>query len=858
MSEPPIHGPSRRARLGRRRRRLYVTTAVLALLSAVGLWVGLRAYRANAPDTYLPGQANADITRKLDLGIPAEAPDPRFTDVTTASGLGDFRAFAGVRSSQLPEDMGGGAAWGDYDGDGDDDLMLVSAGGPLTASEADRALSTLYENLGDGTFRPARNAPTVRILGMGAAWGDYDADGDLDLIVTGFNALRLFENDAGNLRREPSFTSRDGFWAGPAWGDYDADGDLDLYVCGYVRYRSAEGDGPTAAEQYGTEVPYTLNPSSYPPQPNLLFRNDGAGGFTEVAEDLGVSNPTGRSLSALWHDFDNDGLLDLYVANDVSDNAFYRNTGDGFEDISHPAFVADYRGAMGLAAADWNDDGDDDLFITHWVAQENALYDSLLVDLGPPAAGAPAVRFMDAADMVGLGQIALQRVGWGAAFADFDHDGRQDLVVANGSTFENEGDANGLRPQPSFLFWNRDGQAFHDLTPLIPALTTPHVSHGLAVSDYDNDGDIDIAIVDLDGGVRLLRNDMETVGAWLKLRLRARPNGRDIEGGTGAAIAVHAGGVARRRTVSSGSYLSQNSLTAHLGLGAAESIDRVEVRWRPGATDTYTGVDVNATWLLVEGRGEAERVAAAVAPPAVSAREATTRFWVSHRAGMDAMKVDGDPAAAIPHFRDALRYDPDHEDALYYLGNCLVAVGEPDEALESFERLIAANPSSHRGLKQWGTLRAATARDAADLDDAHATLLRALELNQEETGVLLALGELDLLRGDAAEADRRFGLVCQANARSVPGFFLRGYVAWADGDADAARAMLLRAFEARGGEQAPEGAVLEGEVRAAMHTDDTPLAAFPSGWTGELDADAAYRPLADHLRAFRERIAGSR
>jgi hypothetical protein len=240
-----------------------------------------------------------------------------------------------------------------------------------------------------------------------------------------------------------------------------------------------------------------------------------------------VSNPTGRSLSALWHDFDDDGWLDLYVANDVSDNVFYHNTGEGFEDISHPAFVADYRGAMGLAAGDWNDDGDDDLFITHWVAQENALYDSLLVDLGPPTDGGPAVRFMDAADMVGLGQIALQRVGWGTAFADFDSDGRQDLVVANGSTFETAADPKGLRPQASFLFWNRDGQAFDDLTPMLPALATPHVSRGIAVSDYDNDGDVDIAIVDIDGGVRLLRNDFETDANWLKLRLRARPDGRE-------------------------------------------------------------------------------------------------------------------------------------------------------------------------------------------------------------------------------------------------------------------------------------------------------------------------------------------
>jgi enediyne biosynthesis protein E4 len=846
----------RPVRLGRRRRRLYTTLVALAVVGGAGLWLGIRAYRAQAPQGYVPGQDDADITSKLDLGIPAEAPDPKFTDVTEAAGLGGFSTFAGPRTSQLPEDMGGGVAWGDIDGDGDEDLLLVAAGVALTASETERPSSIVYENLGDGTFEAAAGIPGIRINGMGAAWGDHDADGDLDLVVTGYNAIRLYENERGSLGRDYSFPDSEGFWAGPAWGDYDGDGDLDLYVCGYVRYRAQEGSGPTAAEQYGTEVPYTLNPSSFAPQPNLLYRNDGAAGFVELAEELGVSNPTGRSLSALWHDFDDDGLLDLYVANDVSDNAFYHNTGAGFEDISHPAFVADYRGAMGLAAADWNDDGDDDLFITHWIAQENALYDSLLSDLGPPAEGGPAVRFMDAADMLGLGQVALQRVGWGAAFADFDHDGRQDLVVANGSTFENDAEPKGLRPQPSFLFWNRDGEAFHDITPLVPALAEAHVSRGLAVSDYDNDGDIDIAIVDLDGGVRLLRNDIEKRGNWIKLRLRATPNGRAIAGGTGASIVVRSGGVARRRSVSSGSYLSQNSLTLHIGIGAAESIDGVDVRWRAGATDTYTGLEPNATWLLVEGAATPERLAqgaratATQPPSSVSAREATTLFWQNHRAAMDATKVDGDYAAAIPLFREALRYDPDHEDALYYLGACLVAMGDTDGALASFARLVEVNPSSHRGLRRWGTLRASTAESAAHLDAAYETLARAQKVNQEETGVLLALGEVDLLRGRHGEAERRFSLVCQANERSVAGFFLRGYVAWQAGDAEAARAILQRATDARGDEKTPEGAVMEGDVLTAMHTDATPLAAFTRTWEGNRDPDAAYRPLANHLRAI--------
>jgi enediyne biosynthesis protein E4 len=863
------NGRPRQARLGRRRRRLYTTAVALAALCAVGLWVGLRARRDQAPAGYVPGEENDAITRRLDLGIPAEAPDPVFTDVTEESGLGAFRAFAGERSTQLPEDMGGGVAWGDIDSDGDEDIALISAGAALPATAGDRAPSRIYVNNGDGTFSPAPAAPDMRIVGMGAAWGDFDGDGDLDLVVTGFNVVRLYKNEDGALLRDDSLPEVEGFAAGAAWGDYDADGDLDLYICRYVAYRPREGDSPSAAEQYGTEVPFTLNPSSFAPQSNLLFRNDGDAGFVDVAEALGVSNPTGRSLCALWHDFDDDGLLDLYVANDISDNAFYHNTGDGFEDISHPAFVADYRGAMGLAAADWNDDGDDDLFITHWVAQENALYDSLLADLGPPPDGAPPVRFMDAADIVGLGQVALQRVGWGTAFADFDHDGRQDLVVANGSTFQTSAQTSAaedgsapmtLRPQASFLFWNRDGEAFHDLTPIAPAFAEPHVSRGLAVCDYDNDGDMDVALVDLDGGVRLLRNDIEKRGAWVKLRLRARPGGRAVAGGTGASLTVYAGGVARRRAISSGSYLSQNSLTAHVGVGNAATIDRVEVRWRRGVTETYTGVAPNAEWLLVEGeaaptrRGPPSRPGSAEAP-ALSARETTTRFWASHRAAMDALKIDSHYGAAIPLFREALSYDPEHEDAIYYLGSSLVAVGETDAGLAQFDRLIRLNPLSHRALKRWGVVRATTARSTRDVEDARAMLLRALDVNQEETGALLALGEVALLSGDYAEAERQLALVCQANEQSVAGFFLRGFIAWRQEQAPATRALLGIAAEARAAGGLPGSQLMEGSVTTAMHTDETPLSAFTGAWGGELDPRKAYTPLDVHLRAFGARLA---
>jgi hypothetical protein len=209
----------------------------------------------------------------------------------------------------------------------------------------------------------------------------------------------------------------------------------------------------------------------------------------------------------VWHDFDQDGWLDLYVANDVSDNVLYRNVGGRFEDISHPAWVADYRSAMGMATGDFDRDGDDDLFVSHWVAQENAFYENLLVNRNarPQAPSQPGnatqrppVVFIDVADQKGLGQISLPFVGWGTEFVDLDQDGWLDLLVANGNTLELEGSSpRQLKPQEMFLFWNQKGQCFHNLAQLSPALREQRSSRGLACADYDRDGDADCAIADL-------------------------------------------------------------------------------------------------------------------------------------------------------------------------------------------------------------------------------------------------------------------------------------------------------------------------------------------------------------------------
>jgi len=847
---PPEAAPAgapRRRKLGTRRRRLRRTVALLAVLAALFAAVGWLVYHFSRPPVRRPGEDLPDITTKLSQGVSENAPEPLWTDVTRDAGLAGFRTFAGPRSSQLPEDMGAGAAWGDYDNDGDEDLFLVSAGGNLDQGAAGWPPSLLFENLGDGTFRRDDRFPDTRISGMAAAWGDYDNDGWLDLVVTGYRALLLFHNDGGRLSPAPALPAPDGYWAGAAWGDFDNDRDLDLYVCGYVAYRAGDGGSPRASQQYGAAVPFTLNPASFEPQPNLLLENRGDGRFEEVALLHGVSNPGGRSLGALWHDFDADGRLDLYVANDISDNALFLQRDDGFEDVSLRALVADYRGAMGLAAGDWNRDGDDDLFITHWIAQENALYDSRLND-SPPADGGPRrLVFSDLSAPLGLGQIALPMVGWGTELADFDADGWLDLVVSNGSTFEDDGQPKKLVPQLPFLFWNRHGERFENLAPGNPALAVPHVGRGLALADYDQDGDLDLLLVHLDAGVQLLRNDMAT-GHQVQVRLRNRgPRADSGEGfGDGSTVIAQVGDATLRRTVGGASYLSQSSRTLHFGLGAAQRIDRLEVHWLGGETESYGPLAAGGLWQIREGDPEPRLLAGEPA----RTRHSVTAFWEAHRAAMDAMKREGDLERAIVLFRRALALDPSHEDARYYLANCLAATGEPAAALDELDRLRRQNPQSQRAQLRWAVLRAVHATSEADLAAAEAAAERALEINREETGSLLLLGELALIRGDDARAEQRLALACRTNPRAAGGFFLRAFIAHRAGRDDESRDLLLAVRQARGKDWKPAGAVSEGEVKSRMHDEDSPLSASWQAWNGEADPATAFTGVERRLAAL--------
>jgi enediyne biosynthesis protein E4 len=822
---------SSRARRRTRRSSQALTTAVLAsVFVATAVVFGIvQPWKAERP--YVPGQGVEGITRELDRQAPASAPAVRFTDVAAEAGL-DFRHFHGSRSVQLPEDMGSGLAWGDYDGDGDDDLLLVNISGSLEARGAwssSPASTRLYRNDG-GRFTDVTEQMGVgfRGLGMAASWADFDGDGDLDLLVTAYEGIALYRNDGDRFTDVAAEVglSAEGFFSGAAWADYDRDGDLDLYLCRYVRYRFRPEDAQQQVRQYQAMVPSSLNPSAYEPAPNVLYRNDG-GRFTDVTAEAGVANAAGRSLAAVFSDFDSDGWPDLYVANDVSDNALFRNRGDGtFAEISHEAWVADYRGAMGLALGDYDNDGDTDLFVTHWVAQENALYRNLHGELPPdPARGGPAMRFIDEAERLGLGQVALDFIGWGTTFLDYDLDGRLDLFVANGSTFQDSAAPARLVPMRAQLFWNKGPDTgFVEVGAQSgAAFSVPVVGRGSAVSDFDGDGDPDIAVLVHSGAPLLLRNDQQLGRNFLKLRLAGRGANRFA---IGARVLLHAGGRLQSRELTAGSsYLSQDSLTLLFGLGDQSVVERLEVRWPDGEIQLFEALEAGRELLLVQG----EATPPSPAPPG-DERERVRRFWSVFRqatAAKDAGRWD----EAIGLFERALLDEPAHETALHFLGTSLFELGRYPEALAVWQRLVAINPRSASGLFQLGNVRSCPEPGAPwDLQRAAAHFEALQALNPDQTGPRARLAEIDLALGRLDEAAARFEQVLGTNHQDTGSFYLLGYVRLRQGRTDEAAALLGKAAEAIRGQSPVRGILGEGDSTAALRTNFPQRRLFAPLW----------------------------
>ena len=479
-------------------------------------------------------------------------------------------------------------AFFDADGDGDQDLLFVNSRrwpGHRTEPEPTAAL---YLNRGDGTFedKTAGSGLDVPLYGMGVAIADYDADGDQDLYLTVLGPNRLLENAGGGVFREAPHAAAvadPGFSSVATWLDADRDGDLDLFLLNYVEW-SIEEDIFCALD--GVNKSY-CTPESYNGASAILYRNDGAEGFTDVTREAGLFNPRGKGLGVAVLDFDDDGLFDLAVANDTQPNYLYRNLGGGrFEDagvLSGIAFAENgaARGAMGIDASDYDGDGMPDLVIGNFSNEMVSLYHNEGVGF-----------FIDQAPVSEIGRNSLLTLAFGAFFFDYDLDGRQDIFVANGHV---ENDIAAVQQRVSYrqaphLFRNRGDGGFDEVTTASPDLAQPMVARGAAFGDMDGDGDPDLAVSGNGGPARIFRNDGGERNGWVGFRLRGGNSNRD---GIGAKIilAIEDAGMTRSETrvvKSATGYASQNQLEVVFGLGSGGRAVSAEVLW-PSGTRSEVG-----------------------------------------------------------------------------------------------------------------------------------------------------------------------------------------------------------------------------------------------------------------------------
>ena len=523
----------------------------------------------------------------------------QFVDVTEAAGI-TFKHING-ESGRLYylETMGAGAAFLDYDNDDDLDLYIVNSA-PLLGFVTDTPpTNSLYRNDGDQGFTDVTAEAGVGHLGygMGCGTADYDNDGDPDLYVTNFGENVLYRNNADGTFTD--VTGHAGVGDGDRWSsscafvDYDHDSDLDLYVVNYLDYDIVE-DG----EWYDTNGRRIYsNPRIYKGVSDTLYRNNGDGTFTDVTQRAGVYNDTGKGLGVTCGDYDNDGRMDIYVANDTTPNFLYRNMGDGtFTDLGVVAGVAYNEegvaeGGMGVDFGDYNNDGSLDIFVTNFSRETNTLYRNNSNGI-----------FADVTYMAHLGDSTFLKLGFGTKFFDADNDGDLDLFVANGhvySTVESQSDTIEYA-QADQLLLNMEGFSFRDVSHECGTyFSIKGVSRGAAFGDYDNDGDTDIFVVNLNQKAVLLRNDGGNGNNWLKIKIIGVKSNRD---GIGARIRVVTRSHTQIREVQAGSsYLSGHDLRLIFGLGADTEAREVTITWPSGLEQTLTAVEANQFLVVTEG-----------------------------------------------------------------------------------------------------------------------------------------------------------------------------------------------------------------------------------------------------------------
>jgi len=519
-----------------------------------------------------------------------------FRDITKDAGI-TFEHHAAPEKKFIVESMSGGVALFDYDNDGLPDIYFVDSLTVETAGNSNAAQSALYHNLGSGRFEDVTGKSGLAHpgWGMGVCTGDENGDGWEDVYVTAIGGNHLYRNRHDGTFEdvtERAGVGASGWSAGCGFADYDRDGHLDLFVSRYVKIDLAhlpEFGKDKTCEYRGIAV--QCGPRGLQGESDLLFRNDGNGRFTDVSDRAGVSDPRGYfGLGIAWFDYNDDGWPDLYVANDSTPNFMYVNQKNGtFKEQAFPLGVAvsedgAEQGSMGVALGDYDHSGRFSLFVTNFAEEYNALYHN------------DGDHFSDVSFRSRTAASSLPYVGWGDAFLDYDNDTWADIIAINGHVYPQldkvkMGVSAGYR-QRKLLYRNRGDGTFEDVsTRFGPVLTEPRVSRGLAMGDIDNDGRVDVVINDLDGGPQVLHNELTSAGNWVIVKLKgAAPNTDAI----GAVITVTTGAVRQRALIQSGtSYISQNDMRQHFGLGSAEVVDSIEVRWPDGTTTKQERVKGN-------------------------------------------------------------------------------------------------------------------------------------------------------------------------------------------------------------------------------------------------------------------------
>ena len=526
-------------------------------------------------------------------------PSVQFNDVTGSSGI-TFKHALSPEKKYIAESMSGGVALLDYDNDGYLDIFFVNSLTVELLKANKQTRSVLYRNNRDGTFSDVTDKARVGDVGwgMGCAVGDFNNDGFDDLYVTSIGPDHLFKNSGNGTFTDvtqKAGVSDPRFSTGAAFLDYDNDGRLDLFVTNYVgfdiNHLPTFGDGPTCQFK---GVPVQCGPRGLPGAGDSLFHNNGDGTFTDVSKKAGVADSRGYyGLDVVGSDFDGDGLIDIFVANDSTPNFLYHNNGNGtFSEIGFESGTAldkngNEQGCMGVTLGDYNHDGLLDLFITNFDDEYNVLYRN-----------AGRGSFVDVSYESGVAMISLPYVGWGTKFFDYDNDGWLDLFVANGHAYPQR---DRYRQRKLLHRNNRDGTFSEVAAQVGSALMEERASRGTAFGDIDNDGDVDIVVNDLDSAPQLLRNDGGSKNNWILVKTIGTKSNRN---GIGAKVKVVSGDLTQLDEVrSGGSYISQNDLRLHFGLEKRTSVDLIQVRWPSGAVDTLTNVSVNKIVTVKEGKG---------------------------------------------------------------------------------------------------------------------------------------------------------------------------------------------------------------------------------------------------------------